>query len=209
MLLKIALFASVHGSRAHPAAALDHAEGNGLVLRAATVDLLPAFGRVHVAGFAADEGFVYLDFATEQTAALLHGEADTVHHVPRALLSDADCTVNLPRGRAVLAVREHPHRHEPLVERERRIFENGSDLHAELVAGVTRPALPDAAGGDEGDFLAAAGRAHDAARPAAHCDVVQAVVRVSEVDDGLFEGFGFVLAAHAQQYRLKGPLSQA
>src|SRR5712692_8724532 len=59
--------------------------------------------------------------------ARLESKPDAMEHKPRTLLSDAQCTVNLPRTDAVFAIRNHPHRAEPLIQRDRRILKDGAD----------------------------------------------------------------------------------
>ena len=64
------------------------------------VILRRAFASVHIAGFAADEGFVRFDFARELArAAISQSEADTVIHEPCGLLGDADVAMPSRRKR--------------------------------------------------------------------------------------------------------------
>src|SRR5207245_2251479 len=94
--LEFLLPAGADVSRADLAAALDHAEDDLFILAAGAGDLGAAFRSVHVARFAADEGFIYFNLAAEKSAAaLLHRETNPVQHVPCALLSDAERAVNL------------------------------------------------------------------------------------------------------------------
>jgi hypothetical protein len=156
--------------------------------------------RVHVASLAADESFVYFDFAA--VAAELHGrtglqgQPDTLKHEPRGFLSDSQRTVNLPRANAVFAVGEHPHCREPLVEADRRVLENGTHLHGELAFRMAGLALPHPARGNEAHVCGATGRAHDAITPAPCYEIGEAVVRVREIFNRLLESFGFVCVSH-------------
>jgi len=63
-----------------------------------------------------------------------------MEHEPCGLLSDSERPVNLIGANAVLAVDQHPESAKPLVERERAILENRSDLNRELAS--ARFALP-------------------------------------------------------------------
>jgi hypothetical protein len=48
---------------------------------------------MHVPRFAADEGFVHLDFASEHSTGevILHGKPNPVEHEPSSFLGDAKC----------------------------------------------------------------------------------------------------------------------
>jgi hypothetical protein len=103
----------------------------------------PTLRDVHVARFAADEGFVGFHFAGELVErSVMQREAQPMRHEPRRLLRDADAARNLARADAVLAVHEQPKRSEPLVEAERGILENRSGLQRELGHRMLLVALP-------------------------------------------------------------------
>lgn len=53
-------------------------------------------------------------------------------HEPRGLLGYIDDPSDLIRADAVLAVGNEPHRTEPLLERDRAVFEDRTDLDGEL-----------------------------------------------------------------------------
>ena len=53
-----------------------------------------------------------------------HCQSESVKHEPSRLLSDPHCAVNLPRANAILAVSQHPHGREPLLQGYWRILEN-------------------------------------------------------------------------------------
>src|ERR1035437_9470006 len=103
-------------------------------------------------------------------------------HEPCGFLSNTDGAVNLPRANPVLAICDHPDSRKPLVQPERRVFENSSDLDAELRFWVPSLALPDAARRDKADLLRTTSRANDAPRPATRNQVIQAVIRIGEID---------------------------
>ena len=80
-------------------ATFEHAHHNRLAAGVATVFLVAGFAiLVHVPRFAADEGFVDLNFPTELAARLfvLHGETDAMEHEPCGLLRDADGAMQFP-----------------------------------------------------------------------------------------------------------------
>ena len=87
---------------------------------------------------------------------------------------------NLVGADAVLAVGDHPHGRQPLVQTERRILEDRPGLERELPLRVLGLALPALARLVEVDAVAAAGRARDAVRPAASDQIFQAVVGVAK-----------------------------
>src|SRR5207248_720378 len=173
-----------------------------LVSPAAPVNLLFTLRGVHVARFAADKGFVHLNLAGQLPAALLHRQTDSVQHEPSGFLSDAQVAADLVGANAVLAVRNEPHRRKPLVKTERRILKDGSDLDGKLRLRMASLALPVTPRRHKTDILGIAVRAHNAARPAIECKVVQAVVRVREIDDRVLQGLrgDRLNGAHRKQY---------
>lgn len=111
---------------------------------------------MHIAGFAADVGFIDLNLANHLVeAARLHGEANTVQHVPRGLLRDAERAGEFIRRHTILAVRQHPDRDEPLIETKRAVFKDGADLGAELALRVLLFAFPKTARRNEANVSAA------------------------------------------------------
>jgi len=68
-------------------------------------------------------------------------EADAVIDEPCGFLSDADSAVNFVGTDAVLAVHNLPHRHQPIVQADRRLFENSASLQRELATVVLCAAL--------------------------------------------------------------------
>src|SRR5262249_31355282 len=154
--------------------------------------LPPTTSGRHVAGLAADVGFVHFDVAAELPAAVgvvLHGEPNALQHEPRGLLRNANRARDLVAADAVLAVGTHPHRRQPLVEAEGAVFKDGSSLQGELALLVAGLALPSVARCHEVHLVAAAGRAGDPVRPTASDKELPAVVGISEVLDGFEKGF--------------------
>src|SRR5438067_1229290 len=65
-----------------------------------------------------------------------------MHHEPSGFLRNAEIASNLIRADPVFAVANHPHGHEPLVERERRILKDRVDLDGKLLPALfTLPPL--------------------------------------------------------------------
>ena len=104
------------------------------------------------------------------------------------------------RANAILAIGEHPHRTQPLVEADSGILENGSDLDAKLGFRVTRLALPYAALWHKRNLVRSAVRASHAFWPAALNQIVDAVVRIREVNNRALERLGFGFVSHAKEY---------
>src|SRR3981081_2117668 len=98
-LLQFGLAAGAYDLCANLAAALQDRYYNRFAFRPASSDLARPLVRVHIAGFASDEGFVSLHFTTEHAAGLivLHRKPCTLQHEPCGLLGYADRSVNLPR----------------------------------------------------------------------------------------------------------------
>ena len=74
-------------------------------------------------------------------------------------LGDAEIAADFVAGNTVLAVHEQPHCSEPLVQTERRILKDSSDLDGELRLGVLAPCtrqMPPR--GDEAHISCAAAR---------------------------------------------------
>ena len=105
--------------------------------------------------------------------------------------------MNLPRANAVFAVRDHPHCGEPLVEADRGILEDGSNLDGELAFRMASLALPHTPGRHKRDFPRSASGAHDAIlAPATVGKVVDAVIGVAKVLNRLLKCLWFVCHAH-------------
>jgi hypothetical protein len=136
------------------------------------VDTPFAFVEVHIASLPANEGFIHLNVTAEFASRdfVLHGETNAVEHEPCGLLSNLNVFGDFVATDSVFAVGDHPHCHEPFVERDGGIFHDGSDLDGELALGVMAGALPDAAISVELHLVRSASRTdHAAIGPAADC----------------------------------------
>ena len=168
---------------------------------------------VHEAGGTADESFVYFDLApvpTEfQNRTVLHRKSDAMEHEPCGLLSDAKSAAYFVRTDSVFAICNHPHSDKPLVEGKRRILKDGSNFDGELFASMLTLAFPHAASRDKANVNPATSRALDAIGPASRNHEFEAVVGISEVDDGLLEcSWLFHGVPHSQNYGRNALLSQ-
>src|ERR1700722_3921807 len=178
-------------SRLNLASTLKCADDHGLAVTALhsnTVAETAALRLVHIACLAANESLINLYCAVRaaQLAAsilVLHSEPDAMQHKPCCLLRNSQRAVNLPRGNAILAVRNHPHDREPLLKTERRVLKDRASLDRELRLRIPRLALPQTARAHKRYVLASARRAGNAVLPAANRQVVEAVIGVLEVDD--------------------------
>lgn len=190
LALQFSLLTSLNLKRSDFAFALDNSHNGSFVFWPASGDFLAAFVDVHVPRFPADERLINLDLsasATELTGILgLHRKANSMEHEPSGFLCDTESAVNFPRANTILAVGNHPDRGKPLVQTERAILKNGSDLDGELPPRMLHLAFPNSASRNESHIGASASRTRDAIGPAALNDVVKAVVRIGEI----FNGFG-------------------
>lgn len=138
-------------------------------MRMADIDPL-LLGGVHVAGLAADVGFVCFDggaVAAHLPAVLtLERESDALEHEPGGFLRNAERTGNLVAANAVLGVCDDPDARQPLVQTERGILKEGARLEGELPFRMACLALPPVAALVEVDARVAALRAADAIGPA-------------------------------------------
>lgn len=186
LVLKGLLLGVVYNLGVDLAAALQDPHDGGLILAAGAGDLRGPLALVHIPCLAADVGFVRFDLAGQFAAGLtLQAQADAVHHMPRALLSDSQRAVDLPRGNAVLHTGLHPDRYKPLVQTERRVFHDGSDLRAELGLRMPRLALPHATRCNKANIRRSASRADNAIRPATRNQIADAIVGIREIDYGI------------------------
>src|SRR5205807_1424233 len=122
-----------HGG-ANFSAALHDSHNSSLIFAACSSDAPLAFTYVHVSRLAADEGFVYFNFAAKFRAEeiVLQGKTDAVQHEPCRLLGDFHVARNLVTADAILAVGEHPRSSERLVQSERAIFKRRPKLGGEF-----------------------------------------------------------------------------
>lgn len=196
-LLKLLLLARIHCECSDFAIALNDAEGNRLILAASSSNFLLAFLGVHVASLAADKRFINFNAATIAPdlpgALTLKGKPDSMQHEPRGLLSDTERPGHFVGRNAVLAVGDHPHGAEPLIEADRGILEDSPDLNRELALGMMTAALPAILILQERYLLASAPGADNAVRPAALNEELQAIIRIREVNNRFLECLRFAI----------------
>src|SRR5581483_11615746 len=118
-----------------------------LVIVDAACDAALLDTQMHVACFAADIGFIYFDaftiateFGTEEL--ILQSKTNAMQHEPCALLSNAKVACNFVAADSVLAVSQHPSCGQPLIQTNRRIFVDGSNLYGEFALRMMASALP-------------------------------------------------------------------
>ena len=186
------LFAIADYGGANFSPTFQNAHDGGFIFGASLSNPATVFVGVHEAGRAANESFVYFDFAAGtaefQERAVLHSESDAMEHEPCGLLSDAESAAHFIRANAVLAIRNHPNGDKPLVQTNRRILKDGPDLDRELPMMVDGLALPLVLILEEDHvFPATSGAGYNAIRPAQLDHEVEAVVRVGEVNHSLLE----------------------
>jgi hypothetical protein len=169
------------------AAALEHAYHDGLLER-----VVFTFVGVHIAGFAANKGFVYFDVTSELAALFaLMRLPNPMEHEPSSFLTDSECPMEFPGGDPVLGISKQPHGWKPLVQAERRVLKDGSDLDGELALWVVTTALPAIVLVGKRHLCATAGRAlHYAVRPAFRYQIGQAVFGIGEVNNRFLQGLG-------------------
>jgi len=148
---------------------------------------------VHVAGFAADEGFVNFYFfavSTEFHKRLgLDSKPDAMEHEPCSLLSDSQSAVNLVRADAVLAANQQPDSGKPLLKGNRGVLKYGSNLQREFLLCMVAVAAIYAGLCQIGNFVRVTIRTADfAVRPANGNHEFAAVVVIAEMLDGLLQG---------------------
>jgi hypothetical protein len=147
---------------------------------------------VHVASFAADEGFVNLDFPREIPSGeiVLHSQTDAMKHEPRRLLSDLYGAVEFPGRNPITVAGDHPHCGKPLIEAKRRIFKDRPELDRELSFRMPSLALEHAARSDEADILGAASRADwNPIAPALRGQIRNTIVGILEVHNRFHQCF--------------------
>lgn len=199
VLLKFLLAPIVYNHRANVSATLQHSHHKSLVFPASASDNALTLRFVHIPSFAADEGFVDLDFMAQFAALLpLLGKPDAVQHEPRGFLGDSEGAVDLATAYSVLSVLEHPHSRKPFIETNRGVLHDGSDLRGKLPLGMATAALPAQLILEEANILAATGRADYAILPfrTTGNKIVQAILSVRETLDCFLKGLGFVGGFH-------------
>jgi hypothetical protein len=177
---------------------------------AADAQSLRTLAGVHVLYLAACERVIHFYrtafVATDlRERSVLHSFADTVKHEPCRLLRNTDRAVEFVAGDAVLAVANHPNCRHPLVQPNRGILKDGSDLDCELLlAAIAEPEFPRLH--KRIAFRTATGAGNLLIRPAQELRVVKSAVRVGEVSDCPLERYGLFHFSHLLSIR-KVPLS--
>src|ERR1051325_9198130 len=106
-------------------------------------------------------------------------------------LGDSECTMDLIRTDAVLAVDNEPCSGEPILKRDRRILEDSSRLQRELCMVMLSVALPHALLRDVKNLVRSTpGTLHRAIGPAQFNHELAAMLEVSEPEDRVSECVG-------------------
>src|SRR5208337_3621740 len=129
----------------------------------------------------------------------LLSKTDAMQHEPRGFLSHPKRFRNFATAHTVLAVEYQPHCRKPLIQAERRILEDGSNLHRELPSWMTDTALPAQLILQEADAGATTPRAGNAVLPlrATGDKIAQAVFLIREVENCFLQALWFVSVFHA------------
>src|SRR5439155_1629402 len=173
-----------------------------------------ALALVHIAGLAADVSLINLNRPVRPTkfaaSLVLQSEPDAMQHEPCGLLGYSDSARDLVRANTVSAIGDHPHDNKPLLQRNRRVLKNGSDLRGELAFCVSALALPLTLVMQKHDSLATAGWAgHDAIRPVQYGHVGQRVIRIREIDYRVLQSLWLLCVAfHAGKYMVQTLICQ-
>lgn len=151
---------------------------------------------VHVARFAADEGFIDFDFPTKFPAVLaLMREPHAVKHEPRRFLGDAERPANLVTANSVLSVRDEPNARKPFIQTKRGIFKDRSDLNRELALRMPSAALPTELILEKANFGTATSRTYNTVGPlgTARNEIVQAILGDRKEQNCFLEGLRILL----------------
>jgi hypothetical protein len=147
---------------------------------------------MHIAGKAANEGFIDFNFPAQLPAVIiLQGKPDAMHHEPCCFLSDSKIASNFITANSILAITQHPHSGKPFIKADGGILENGSNLDGELPLSMMAGALPHATGWIELYPLRPASGADHAFGPALCHEIIKAIVWAREVDYRFLKGFWF------------------
>lgn len=185
MLLEHFLFSVCDHSSPELPTTFQKPDNGGFVLSSGASDSDGSLAMVHVPGLAAYEGFVHFYFGAAAThldeRSGLHGESDSMEHEPSGFLGDPKGASHLVGTDPVFAIGDHPYGHKPLVQPDCGVLEDGSDLHAELLSGMSLLAFPDVPGCDEANILPPTGRTLNAVGPSLGCNVFDADLEIGEV----------------------------
>ena len=186
-------FTSPNDLRLDATSPLQHAEHDGLVARAATMNLATLHVWMHVASLTTDERLIDLNLTGQlvETSGVEH-QSESVTHEPRSLLGNTDGAGQLVTGDTVLTVDEHPESGHPLLNRYRAVFHDGPDLQAKLRPLVLFLALPAPDRFHVVDAIRSTMRTpDDSIRPAKLDQKVVAILVISEVSDSFEECLRF------------------
>jgi hypothetical protein len=190
--LKSVFLSIPNNGGSHFPTALQNPHHDCFVFPASSSDTTLALGNVHIASFSADERLIDLDFSTELCErTILQSEPDTVKHEPCSLLCDLQISCDFIGTDSVFAIGNQPDGGKPLVQTERRILEDGSDLDRELSFRMFALALPQSAAWQKVDFRGPAAWTGYTTRPSSLCNIIQAVVGIREVQDCFLKGLWF------------------
>lgn len=155
---------------------------------------------MHVAGLAADKGFINFDLAAQLPCrTVLQSQTTAMHHEPCGLLGDAKCTGDLIGTNSILAVNQHPDCGKPFVQSNCRVLKDSPDFDRELAVMVHALALPLSLVRKEWNIGSPANRTDNAVRPAPSGKIIQTIVRLSEIQNCLLQGLWF--AAHGVPHK--------
>jgi hypothetical protein len=142
--------------------------------------------------------------------------SDAVKHEPSGFLSDTQRPGNFAGTDTILGIGDEPHTGEPLLQTQRGVFEDSSNLRGKLPLGMGALALPLFLSGEEGYVLAATGWANDnTIGPSLHSHEFKAVIDIGEVNDCLLKCLRCLhriytkeinLICQLYNYRMFGPL---
>lgn len=104
-------------------------EDRSFVFAASASNAALAFGDMHIAGLAADEGLIRFDVAAGfLDGTIMQSHANAVIQKPRRLLGDSEIAGHFAGANAILAIDDEPERCKPLVETDRRVLHQGASL---------------------------------------------------------------------------------
>jgi len=187
-------------------APLNDSHHNHFVLNVLSLSGNPSrlYALVHVSSFPANVSFIGFYFSTTSSEfaaqrLILQCKPDAMKHEPCRFLSHANSPGNFVGANAIAAVGKHPDYDQPLLQRNRRVLEYGSNFCGELAFCVRAFALPLALIVQENNILAATRRAgNDAIRPTKNGHVGQSVIRIGEINHCILQSLWLVgFAFHA------------
>src|SRR6266481_819391 len=193
--------------------ALQNANDGGFIARTAASDAALFHINVHVPRFAADESFVRFALATEFAAEeiILHCKANPMQHEPSRLLGNPNVTSNLITADSIFAIGDQPSCREPFVQTDSGVFHDSSNLNGEFSFCMMLSASPSASFWIKLCIIQSATWAYgDPIFPAPDSKVINAVIRIREVNNGFLQAFrfGHGFDLHEQNYSLKRQSSQ-